>query len=295
MRLHSFALQLILLGATGCTALTDLNDFETATCSELRMQLVGLDGPHKNQLVEIRAISLTSSQLGLVMLQPHGDEGELDIRIPNVFKDFDGHLDFYADVNGNQIADPPAGTVGGFDHSWVIESEDLVCADQDALATNRFVHNTDFVDLTRRNLVRLDDASLRVENIKDPLEAFELRVVQIIPGGQGETQTVGVWRRPKVSAGDPRETEPAFEPRLFGVIDDGFDYVVEFWNDSNGNQAYDPPPVDEAWTRTVTGADIACMAIFPDACTPTSGATFDVETMAHADIEQIYVNVISAP
>lgn len=292
MRFLSFAL--IALCASGCTALTDLDDFETAICTELRMQLVDLDGPHSEQLVEIRAISLTSNQLGLVMLEPHGDESELDIRVPNVFDGFDGHIDFYADVDGDYIAGLPSGQ-GGLDHSWVIETADLLCADQDPSVTNRFSHDTNFVDLSSRPLIRQKDASIQIQNIADPLETFELRVVKIFPGSQGETETVGVWRRPKVASGSPRETEMQFDIRLLGVIDEGFDYVVEFWNDSNGNQAYDPPPVDEAWSQTIGGMLIACDQEVPDGCTPSAAATFDVSTMSQTDIEAIYVNVIESP
>jgi len=122
------------------------------------------------------------------------------------------------------------------------------------------------------------------------LKNFELHLIALVPGGAGEPptlRTVGVFRRPKVDPGGPRDGEFAFDVRIPGVVAD-FPFRVEMWNDTDGDQEYDPPPTDEAWSLEISDADIGVAT----GDTVTSPFPINVAAETQTDIGGIYVTVI---
>lgn len=278
------ALVIAAVAAGGCTALVDLGKYQTATCTELRIELDSFSGPHHANDVEVRALNDQDNLQCLVRLDPYGTTPNLDIRVPGALDPNSRLLYLWADANNDGVLEAPT-----TDHSWVIDQSDYVCADQDPTVTNVFAHNFDFVDLTTLPYHQRDlDAFVTVQNVDAPLETFELHVSTLIGG---TVRTVGVYRRPKVDPGDPREMETSFDVRIEGVLDTGIDYTVELWNDTNGNQAYDPPPTDEAFQFDISAADLGCPST-DVTCTASAAATVDTSTETPTDIGQIYVNVL---
>lgn len=287
---HRFLpLTLAALLASGCTAITKVDDFESAVCSELRLQLEGMNGPHGDQMVEIRAVQENSNSLSIIVLEPHGPFPIVDIRVPGALEGFGARVDFYADVNDTGFPEEPPNA--GPDHSWSIAPDELNCVDQDPSITNVFPHSFDFADLTDQSDHPFspvgDGAFLSVENVFNPEGAFELQISTPTPGSFPEVRTVGVWRRPP-DAG--RAGEAAFDLWIPYMIDDGVEYTLTFWNDTNGNQIYDAPPVDEAYViENVSGEDFLCPA--NGGCVHDADDTFDMSTLTPSDIGGIYVNV----
>ena len=83
-RIARFAALVAALASTAsCTALVDLDQYELATCTELRLDLISFSGPHSTVPVEVRAADDMNRLSCLVRLVPFGSEDNLSIRVPH--------------------------------------------------------------------------------------------------------------------------------------------------------------------------------------------------------------------
>jgi hypothetical protein len=242
---------------TGCTLVTDVSDFEREppedagadadvqhdadvdadtgrVCAyeaderrDLVLRLTHFS-PHLGDDMEFRVVTRDTPpvQVALGRVLPL-DEAETLIEMPGAIPPGSFQIDFYADVDGSGDYTPAVdGTA--VDHSWSREP----CVPEDS-----FRHNFVFQHLETPNLF---GSTARVRFVNMPLRdvRFEMRVIEESTGA-----TVGMVRLPGIDESD-------FELEVAGIIDGGFTYRVAFYIDLNGNGAYDPPPVDEAWEIT---------------------------------------------
>ena len=231
---------LLLVPLSGCFVASDLDRFEADDGCDLQLGLEAFT-PHLNQTVEIRGVFRPqdgpASLRARAILDPLSAV-DTSVLMPNAIAEGPHSIDFFADFNEDGVySDPPT------DHTWRIDD---ACAG----APNPFVHVFDFQALDDPIGLGGDLAASFTGMAADG-NAFELRATALIPQGDGASvrRTVAVYHTPAV-------TSPDFEVRVPDVIDSGFEYELEFWADSNGNDRYDPPPTDEAWRLTVPGTTV---------------------------------------
>lgn len=154
---------------------------------------------------------------------------------------FGGHrIDMFADVNASGSYESPPN-----DHSWRLN------VPSNGVVT--FVRNNNFIDID-------DSALIRPGNLfRLDLTGFEQHVgdrfeVHVIDTSNG--RTVGLYRIDGLNSGSR-------SIMIDGVIVDGVGYQVDFYTDVNGNNRYDPPPIDNAWRITFPGSPTGLSIAFP--------------------------------
>ncbi len=185
----------------------------------LTVNLLGMS-PHVGQLFELRVLDLTDTlEMGRTRVEfiPAAD---FTVFLPGVQLGHDYQVDFYADLNGNFLNDPPP-----TDHAWQFyfnsTTGDVV---QD------FTHNTNFTTVDWDYLFTMN----LLEMTPHLGELFELRVVDEATGNE-----VGRVRIDSVLTSNFTVFVPGIQP--------GGNYRADFYADHNGNGVYDPPPTDHAW------------------------------------------------
>jgi hypothetical protein len=249
----SGALLGVSLLAGGCTLVTDVSDFERGDAAvdaagdadvgpqcanesdaqrDMALRLTNFS-PHVNHDVEIRVVTTTEPpiQLALARLLPL-DSAETLIEMPGAIPPGSHQLDFYADMDGSGDYTPTPEGETFLNHSWTIEP---------CVPEAEFAHNFVFQHLAPPNLVG-EGARIRFANVPVRDVRLEVRVIE-----ESTEATVGLARLPETVSEN-------FEIHIDGIIDAGLHYRVAFYVDLNGNGAYDPPPVDEAFEITgITG------------------------------------------
>lgn len=233
--------------AGGCSAVTDLGAYKqgdggtgNVTCafqdSQPRDLVFHFEQftPHINNMVQIRIVTTDSKPLlrGLAVFQPLG-AADVTMKMPGAIPAGSHRLDVFADFDNNGVYTHPTTMSGFLDHSWQIEP---------CTPVTTFVHDVAlFKDLPDPIPVG-SDAVIQFTGMPANGQRFELHVIVA-----GTNQTVGFYRIPALNQSDFTVTIP-------GIIDTSLTYDVKFYSDTNKNDAYDPPPVDEAWEITgVTG------------------------------------------
>jgi hypothetical protein len=249
-RIISFA---IVLALGGCTAIADLDRFESEgdtgrVACDMELRLEGFV-PHVGQLVDVRVQSLADQRVRARAIFNPLDLPNMQMVMPNAVPTGGQSIDFFADANGSGMPDPiPT------DHAWRIFNP---CDS----APNNFPHNFDFVDLPMAAPGNRDlRMSFRGMTVNDGV--FELRVSQIIrpatADDAGDVRTIGVYRT--------TVTEADFNVAIPHIIPDGMIcgdmpcLEVAFWQDGDGDGAYDAPPTDESWRLTVNPDRIETLA-----------------------------------
>jgi hypothetical protein len=230
--------------ASGCTLVTDLShleqepgevevvcNFESADPRDLILELLGFS-PHVGQLTEIRVVSTTEPPVmralaRLMPLQHH----QVRVEMPGAIPSGSHRLDFYSDFNDSGDYSPPESGIF-VDHSWRIAP---------CVPVTEFTHDFNFDVLEDPTLIG-GTATIDLRGMPVSDAQFELRIIE-----EDSQSTVGLVRLPGIEETD-------FIVEVPGIVDPGFSYRVAFYIDSNGNGAYDPPPLDEAWEITgITG------------------------------------------
>jgi hypothetical protein len=136
-------------------------------------------------------------------------------------------LDFWADMNMNGTYDVPP-----TDHAWRIALDSV-----EGDTTIAFVHNTDFTDITWED----PDTTM--------LYQVTLHLSQMGPH-VGQNMTFYLEDAESDDALDSLVVSPVDSAQfiiIFGSLQGGMDYNLDFWADFNTNGTYDVPPVDHAW------------------------------------------------
>lgn len=189
--------------------------------------------PHVDQQVRVRVVSTTDPPAlrSLAILDPLGAI-DVTFEMPGAIPAGSHRLDFFADVDGSGGYTHPDSMSGFIDHSWQRDPCTPVFA---------FPHVAVFEELPDPIPVGPAPGSTAVialTGMPDGGERFELRVIEEASG-----RTVGLYRKPSLAV-------QTFEVSIPGIIDTGLSYTVAFYSDTNGNQAYDPPPTDQSWKIT---------------------------------------------
>jgi hypothetical protein len=185
--------------------------------------------PHIGQQLEIRLIDkATGREAGREEVSAIPGAA-FNVNMSDLLVGHSYWIDFYADLNGNSIYDPPPA-----DHAWRLEL-DNVTGDTNV----PFAHNPTFVDINwvYKMTVRFTAMDPHVGQL------LELRVLE-----QASGQEVGRTRVEFIA-------QPDFDVIVPGIRL-GMNYDVEFYADLSGNFLYDPPPTDHAWrfaVNAVTG------------------------------------------
>jgi hypothetical protein len=279
------------LTTSGCFSLVDVDRFHTSAgpqgdvsasttlpgqYSNLKLTLVGMT-PHVSQLFEYRIIDANNFIQSRGVVNPLGGANvivDAPLAVPKINGPF--HLDLYADVNGSGGYDG-IGSVVTQDHAWRIDPlQDYPAgsvAAIDGLVQVTFTHNTSFTEIndypSGTPNVPHDTglgATIRVSNAQTLLGALlQVRIVDT-----GANRTVGLFRLPRI-------TQPAFELKVPGVVENGVDYGALVYVDANKNGSYDNPATgagDLGWS--VSGAaDATGLTVSLDAAT-TEVAKVDV-------------------
>jgi hypothetical protein len=262
----------------GCFALVDVDRFHSADAGpdspaavsnpfgaymDLKLTLIGMT-PHVTQLFEYRVIDANNFIQFRGVVNPLGGPNAVinaPLSIPKLNGPF--HLDFYADVNDSGGYDG-LGSVISNDHAWRIEPLDNYPMDSitpvDGLIQVVFTHNTSFTDINTFPSGTPNppkDKGLGVIVHVTNADALQNDLIQVRILDTGANQTVGLVRLPKIS-------QPAFDLKIPGVVENGADYSALVYVDANGNSMYDNPaasaPGDLGWslpgTADTTGLNI---------------------------------------
>ncbi len=177
--------------------------------------------PHLGQQLEFRLVDVRSNERVADARIDTLEAAEATVTLPGMDVGGDYAVEFYADLNGS-------GTYEGIptDHAWrrVVEN---VQGD----VTVDFAHSTEFTDIDwhYRYTLHLMDMGPVVGS------SFVLRLLD-----KGTGQEVG-----------RALAEPIADSRFTVYVDGlqyGHSYRAEFFADVNGNNLYDDPPADAAWT-----------------------------------------------
>jgi hypothetical protein len=174
------------------------------------------------------------------------DSSEFTVVFDSLDNKSDYHLDFWADMNENNIYDAPP-----VDHAWRIE---LLDVDDDT--TIVFEHNTNFTDIfnTGSDTTDVDTANYQLavtftgfnDNVGQDLIVY-LREAENLDLVDSLTVTL-------IDSGD--------FTIIFDSVTVNESYNIDFYTDVNGNGSYDIPPVDQAWRIELANVDIDTTIIF---------------------------------
>lgn len=180
--------------------------------------------PHLNQTIYLRVVDKgTLKETGRTSQQI--TSADFDITIDAVTPGRSYFVDFFADVNSNNLYDTPP-----TDHAWRLELNNAVGGDE-----LNFSHNTNFTDIhwVYQVVVHFTGMSPHLGQL------LELRVEDDSNGK--EVSRTKVNSIPSAN----------FDVTITG-IELNKEYKVEFYADLNGNGLYDTPPADHAWLMTFT-------------------------------------------
>ncbi|MBV9947811.1 MAG: hypothetical protein JOZ69_13230 [Myxococcales bacterium] len=262
-------------GATGCTAVVDVERFHqaaltsadggkdagggeagvtpgTTTNTDLRVTFLGMK-PHLTQLTEFRVVDENNIIQARAEINPLAFL-DSTIFMPAAVPPSSGayHFDFWADMTGMGHY-TGIGSVLTNDHAWRIDplADSDGVTHVDGLIQVVFTHNTSFTDIDRwpsdnptANPSKPigGDAVINVTNATDvEWDLIQVRVVDKTTG-----HSVGLFRVPQISA-------PAFTMTIPGVAEPAADFDVLVYVDSNGNTTYDDP---SATTPGPSGQDL---------------------------------------
>ncbi len=176
--------------------------------------------PHVGQLLQLRLVNKADdSEVGRVIV-PSVPGPDFSLKVLGIVPGNSYRVDFFADLNGNKIYDPPSA-----DHAWRMDL-DNVTGD----ATLSFAHNTNFTDIMWPYLLTMNFTGMTPH----VGQLLELRVVN-----KDDATEVGRVKLASIPGPDFSLTVPGIEP--------GNSYMVDFFADLNGNKVYDPPSADHAW------------------------------------------------
>jgi hypothetical protein len=186
----------------------------------LTLNLTGMT-PHIGQLFEARLIDKLDLKEIDRKKVPSVSSASFSVVFDGIENGHSYFIDFYADMSGNGLYDPPA-----TDHAWRLSADNI-----NGGASVNFVHNTNFTDINWRYLVTLNLTGMN-PHIG---QKFEARLVNI----NRNMKEVG------------RTTITAVAGAAFSVklpfAEAGHSYYVEFYADMNGNGRFDPSPADHTW------------------------------------------------
>lgn len=169
----------------------------------------------------------SSHRLSSVIILDPLWSGSETVSVKRAYPGNGAYVDYYDDTNGNRIYNGlPA------DQAWrmTIPPSGVLNA----------AYTTQFTDISAPPLIPLGgDFKITLDGFSGD-DAIMLRVED------GAGHGVGQYELGPGHAADPELTIP-------GIIVTGEQYTIDLFDDKNGNQAYDPPPVDEAWRLTGTG------------------------------------------
>lgn len=195
--------------------------------------------PHIGQQFEIRVISSAERLKSRAIIDPL--LSATDTIVLAQAAPFGGHrLDMFADFNSNGVYDAPP-----VDHAWRVSVPD------NGVVT--FARNSGFTDIIDTLVTPPGDIfRLNLSGFDPHLgQKFEMRVIDPATG-----RTVGLYRLGALNL-------PNRSMRLDGIIVNGVDYQIDFYADVNGNNRYDPPPIDNAWRVLATGDASGLTLVFP--------------------------------
>jgi len=216
----------IIAGATG--------DFVS-----LRVSFVAMK-PHSGQMIEFRVVDAQNfiQSRGVISSMVALDNViNVPLAVPKPNAPY--HLDFYADVNFSGGYDG-LGSVLANDHAWRIDP----LADYPegiepigGLIQVRFLHNTSFTDINQfpsgtANKAR-DTGLGAVVHVRG-LGALQGKMAQIRIVDRGSHHVVATYRVPEIH-GD------TFDAKVEGCLEQGTDYDIDLYVDSNGNGTYEDP------------------------------------------------------
>ena len=175
--------------------------------------------PHVGQNFYLRAVDKGTLKevyrMGMNISNP-----DFDVVVP-ITEMHSYFLDFFADVNGNDLYDMPP-----TDHAWRIDADDVTNGQEFT-----FSHNTNFVDIDWVYVLTVHFTGMTPH----VGELLELRVAE---DNNNDKEVDRVKVNPVPSAD--------FDVTIVG-LKLGMQYKIEFYADHNGNGLYDPPPTDHAW------------------------------------------------
>jgi len=191
--------------------------------ADITLHFTGMS-PHLNQTLFLRVVDKgTLKETGRTSKQIV--TADFDITIDAATPGRSYFIDFFSDVNSNNLYDsPPA------DHAWRLELNNAVGGDE-----MNFSHNTNFTDIrwVYQVVVHFTGMSPHLNQL------LELRVEDNTNGKEVD--------RTKVNS----VPSANFDLTITGV-ELNKEYKVEFYADVNGNGIYDTPPADHAWLITFT-------------------------------------------
>jgi len=232
----------IMMGLTLCLVCAGCGDDDatgpqTNQPVDFTFQYTGMT-PHVGQLVEFRIVSSADALAARAILDPlPGAAGTLVM--PKGVPAGTFRLDFFADLNMNQMYDaPPA------DHAWRV--------DIPSTGIVSFAHNFTFTDISSPIINQDTTFQFNATGFTPHVnQLLELRVIEMASG-----RTVGQYRLGSVPQAD-------FSLTLLGIIENGKMYQIDFYADLNGNGSYDAPPVDHAWRVTQAATVSGITVNFP--------------------------------
>lgn len=286
---------LLAVAISGCNVVSDVDRFEQGELCPMSLHLRRFN-PHNENYFQVDTINNDGQLQSRVIIDPlSGPNIDVDVPAAGTVADEAGRrrlesepfrVEFFADFDVDDTGRPDCqfdtGSAGEFpDHTWV---EPVDCSAEPIL----FAHNTNFQNVsTPSSIARDGDFLMGLANMPDGGEAFELRVTSafdVVVGAirfASQSRSSFVVRIPDVMVNEPLPLR------------------VELWYDGNGNEAYDPPPTDQAWSFDVPFAEVfddgrADAASCPreEAGTPTF--TFTADGPGMDDIGFIIVG-IAAP
>lgn len=179
--------------------------------------------PHLGQLLELRVEDNTNNKEVDRIKIPSIPAAAFSVQIAGLNLNNEYKVEFYADLNGNGLYDPPS-----IDHAWRLQF-----TDNTGDVSLDFSHNINFTDINWKYLLTLNLFSMTPHLG----ELFELRIVR-----QDNQQEIGRVSVPSVLVQDFSVYVPGIE------LEHG--YNIDFYADHNGNGIYDAPPADHAWRIT---------------------------------------------
>lgn len=193
----------------------------------LTLNLTGMT-PHIGQLFEARLIDkLDNSEVDRKKIAAVSS-ASFSVVFDGIINGHSYFVDFYADMSGNGLYDPPT-----VDHAWRLSANGITGG-----ASVGFAHNTDFTDISWRYLLTLNLSGMS-PHIG---QKFEARLVSI-NRNMKETGRISVN-----SIGSS-----SFQVQL-PFVEAGHSYYIEFYADMNGNNRFDPAPADHTWRMELMNA-----------------------------------------
>jgi hypothetical protein len=222
---------LLLLGLTGCFALTDTGAFVPDEDCDLQLRVRSFS-PHVRdnfiaRLVQDQPDGVMGGpiQHTYVRMEPNSVL-DIDFRLPNsvpALRRADQtrpRIEFIADANGNGMQDPPP-----TDHSWIL---------QDACSTGPelFPHTFEFQGVTPPEDLITQGTDLVVRVCGSFDNAVEVHLETTVPSADGEPEQVRATGLVRVASFRDRGRDIV----LPGVVDSGFQQTVKVFFD-NGDGA----------------------------------------------------------